>query len=246
MALLALPFIVCGQAWTPPKGELNLALTYHNLYVADHLNSDGSVFNDGQVFTHMMTLDLTYAFTDRLALKVGLPYVGARYDGPSPHARLLDPGPVPHTPCSPCGIDTGEYHSTFQDFNVDLRYNLVKKRSLVITPFFDATIPSHDYTYFAHSAVGRDLREFRLGVNVGRRLDPWLPKTFVQAQSAYRIMETVINYHRNGMYSEAELGYFVNRRLALLGMGTWSDTFGGYSYDPNIWNSISRIRDAIA
>ena len=244
--LLALPAICLAQAWTPPKGELNVALTYHNLFVGDHLNSDGSSFDDGQIFTHMMSLDVTYAFTDRLALKVGIPYVGARYDGPSPHARMLDPGPVPSTPCSPCGIDNGKYHSTFQDFNVDLRYNLIRKRSLVLTPLFDVIVPSHDYTYFAHSAVGRDLREFRLGLNVGKRLDPILPKTFIQAQGSYRIIETVINYHRNGMYDELQLGHFLNSRLALFGIGTWSDTFGGFSYDPNVWNSIANTRDAIA
>jgi hypothetical protein len=246
LILLAAPFLLSAQAWTPPKGELNLAITYHNLFVGSHLNSDGSGFDDGQIFTQIATMDLTYAFTDRLALKVGIPYVGARYDGPSPHARLLDAGPVPATPCSPCGIDNGKYHSTFQDFTVDLRYNLIRRRSLVITPMFDVIAPSHDYTYFAHSAVGRDLREFRLGVNVGRRLDPLLPRAFIQAQSAYRVTESVINYHRNGMYNELELGYFVNRRLALLGIGTWSDTFGGFSYDPNVWSSVANTRDAIA
>ena len=246
LLLLGATRSVSAQAWTPPKGELDIGLTYHNLFVNNHLNSDGSGYDDGQIFTHMMTLDITYAFTDRLVLRAGLPYVGVRYDGPSPHPRLLDSGPVPSTPCSPCGIDNGKYHSTFQDFNVDLRYNLVRKRSLVLTPMFQANVPSHDYTYFAHSAVGRDLREFRLGLNVGRRLDPLLPNFFVQAQGAYRIIETVINYHRNGMYSEAELGYFVNRRVSLLGMATWSDTFGGFSYDPAVWNSVASTRDAIA
>src|SRR6185369_1289861 len=57
---------------------------------------------------------------------------------------------------------------------------------------------------------------------------------------------TVIHYPRNGMYTEAELGHFVSRRLALLGMATWSDTFGGFSYDPKVWKSIPGIRDAIA
>jgi hypothetical protein len=70
--------------------------------------------------------------------------------------------------------DDGTYHSTFQDFTTDVRYNLTQRR-VVLTPFFRVVIPSNNYTYFAHSAAGRDLREIHIGTNLGRQLDPFLP-----------------------------------------------------------------------
>ncbi len=212
-SLFSLPLPVCSQAWTPAKGELDLALSYQNLYVKDHVLSDGTRFYDGRIYSRGMIMDMTYGFTDRLALKVALPYIASRYDGPTPHQLPLD---------------GGRYHSTFQDFNVDLRYRITKAR-FVVTPSVGVLVPSHQYEYFGHSAVGRDLREFRLGVNLGRRLDPIAPNAFVQAQYSYRFVEKVLDIPRKAGFAEVQLGYFVSRRLALIALGTWLDTYGGFT-----------------
>jgi hypothetical protein len=63
---------------------------------------------------------------------------------------------IPFTP-----IDDGKYHPTFQDFRFDVRYNVTKK-GVVLTPFVGSIVPSHDYAYFGHSAVGRDLKELQV------------------------------------------------------------------------------------
>jgi hypothetical protein len=203
-----------AQAWVPAKGEVDLANVYQNVYTANHLLAHGESVDNGHIYLQGMLMDATYGITDRLALKVALPVIGAKYEGPFPHK-------LP--------IDDGSYHGSFQDFSADLRYN-VARNPLVITPFFTAIVPSHHYQYFAHSAIGRDLREFRIGVNLGRRLDPLIRKGFMQARLSYNFVERVLDVYHDSMNVELEFGYFLTRRLALIGLGTGQNTFGGLNY----------------
>ncbi len=226
--LFCLPLPVCSQAWTPAKGQLDLALSYQHVYVKHHTFSDGTRFDDGQIEQHGMIMDVIYGLTDRLALKVALPYLVGRYDGPTPHQ-------LP--------IDGGRYHGAFQNFNVDLRYKLTNGR-FVVTPSFGVLVPSHSYEWYAHSAVGLNLREFRPGINLGWRLDPVVPNGFVQAQFTYRFVEDVINIPKNGSYSEVQLGYFVTPRLALIGLGTWLDSYGGFT--SKAWDTLDPTLDPVA
>ncbi|PYT25799.1 MAG: hypothetical protein DMG57_23805 [Acidobacteria bacterium] len=157
----------------------------------------------GHIHSDALTLEVDYSLTDRLALRMAVPYIVAKYSGPFPHQ-------LP--------IDDGSYRSTFQDFTIDVRYNL-SKRPVVLTPFFTTVIPSHSYEYFAHSAVGRDQREYHLGTNFGRRLDPVLPKAYLQARYSYVFVERVLGISPNRSDVEFTLGYFLTPRLSILGTG---------------------------
>jgi hypothetical protein len=144
-------------------------------------------------------------------VRFAVPYIAGRYYGAKPHQ-------LPE--------DDGTYHSTFQDFTADIRYNLTK-RHVVLTPFFRAVIPSNSYTYFAHSAAGRDQREYHLGANVGRRLDPFIPKAYVQAQYSYAFVERVLGIAPNRSNVEFQAGYFLTRRMSLLATGQGMYTHTG-------------------
>jgi hypothetical protein len=106
-----------------------------------------------------------------------------------------------------------------------------------LTPFFRAVIPSHGYQYFAHSAVGRDQREFHLGANFGRRLNPVIPKAFVQARYSYAFVERVLGIAPNRSDTEFQLGYFLTRRLSLLGTGQWMHTHSGLDLSYGVFQS---------
>jgi hypothetical protein len=119
---LLTPGPVFAQAWVPPKGDGTVAIVYQNQLVRDHLFSDGGRIDVGHITSNSVLLDFAYGITDRLALDVNIPYLASTYRGPSPH-----PGSV---------LDNGRIHGTFQDFRVDLRYN-VAKHAIVITPFVE-------------------------------------------------------------------------------------------------------------
>ncbi len=211
---LAVPFCLPAQAWLFPKGEGTVSFSYQNLYIRDHIFPKGEIVDVGHILSHGLIMNVDYSLTDSLALSIGLPYIAADYGGPRPHQ-------LP--------IDNGKYHPTFQDFRIDFRYNL-SKRPAVITPFFEVVIPSHDYEYFAHSAVGRRLREYHVGTNVGRRLNPILPNAYLQARYSYSFIERVLDISPNRSEAEVQLGYFLTKRLSVLGLGEWMHVHRGIDH----------------
>ncbi len=220
-AALVIPSAVSAQAWLFPKGEGTVSLSYQNLYVPDHVYENSDAHDIGHILSHALTLDVDYSFTDKLAVRVALPYIAARYYGPKPHQLPMD---------------DGTYHSTFQDFTTDVRYNLTKRR-IVLTPFFRVVIPSNSYTYFAHSAAGRDQREYHFGTNFGRQLDPLIPKAYMQAQYSYAFVERVLGIAPNRSNVEFQLGYFLTHRLSLLATGHGMYTHSGVELDFRLFHA---------
>ena len=220
-AFLAIPSAMPAQAWLSPKGEGTIAFSYQNQFVADHVFENGDAHDIGHILSHALTLDADYSITDNLAVRVALPFVEGKYYGPTPHQLPMD---------------NGTYHSTFQDFTTDIRYRLIKRRILV-TPFLRAVIPSNSYTYFAHSAAGRDQREYHLGTNFGRRLNPLLPKAYLQAQYSYAFVERVLGIAPNRSNLELQLGYFLTPRISLLGTGQGMYTHSGLDLNYTLFHA---------
>src|SRR5262245_25826089 len=220
-----------AQAWLFPKGGGTVTFGYQNIFVRYHVDGTGKKFDHGHVIENVMSIDTDYSVTDRLAIKVGIPYVAARYYGPLPHQL---------TPDTPPTIDYGKYHSTFQDFSFEARYNLTN-RSVVLTPFFRVSIPSHSYEYLGHSAVGKDRREYRVGANVGRRLDPILRNAYVQGRYAFGMSQPILDIAMKRSYTEVQLGYILSRRLTLLGVeqSLYSHTGEVHDFSPEAVAALS-------
>ena len=214
IAFLLVPSSLFAQAWLSPKGEGTVSLGYQHSYARYHVFSKGERVDSGHIQSHGLNLDVDYSLADRLALTIGLPYITGKYSGSIPHQ-------LP--------IDGGTYHGTFQDFRIDLRYN-ISNRPVVITPFFEAIIPSHNYEYFAHSAVGRDLHEYHVGANLGRRLDPVLSNAYFQVRHSYVFVERTLGVAPNRSDTEFQFGYFLTPRVSLLGLGSWHLTHSGIDY----------------
>jgi hypothetical protein len=168
-------------------------------------------------------LDVDYSLTDRLAVRFALPFIEGRYSGAQPH--LLVRG----RPETVVGMDDGRYHGGVQDFRVDVRYN-VRRAPLMVTPFFMAIIPSHSYPTLGHGAVGTDQREYRLGVNLGRQLNPWLPKAYVQGRYAFGMVQEVAHVAPKRSYAEFQFGYLLTRRLSLQASTVWNHSHNGIEF----------------
>src|SRR5262249_53719481 len=139
---------------------------------------------NSDIDTRSMLADITWGIRDRIALGISLPLVSSRF---------LTAGTAPH----PSSLDNGSFHTTVTDFRVDLRYNAVNHRNLVITPYASLVTPSHGYEYFAHAAPGRHVNELQLGVSVGTTVDQLLPGMFVQARYGYGIQEQFVDVSHN-------------------------------------------------
>jgi len=210
-ALLALPASAQAQAWLPPKGEASFSVGYEYILVKDHLFAGGERQDRGHIRENSLLPDVGYGITDKLAVRFGLPYMSAKYNGLRPHQ-------LPY--------DNGSYHGAFQDLRFEARY-MALNGPLVVTPFAAVVLPSHNYTYFAHSAVGRDLNEGSFGVNLARRLDPILPDAYVHGRYTFTLVEKVLHISHNRSNFDLELGYFLTPAISVRALGAWERGYGG-------------------
>jgi opacity protein-like surface antigen len=225
-----------GQAWLPPKGEAFISLGYGNVFVTKHYTymrvpgapaSDHTEVDLGHIRSQTVSADLGYAITDRFTVLFGLPFTEAKW------YRSCSTCGSPHTLLNGQTLDDGDYHGTFQDYHAEAVYQ-VARNPVALTAFVGAVIPSHDYQYFAHAAVGRDLHEYLLGLNFGGRLDRVVPGAYVQARYSYAFVEkvfveTVGDIHHDRSNAALELGYFVTPSLGARFLASGFYTHGGLS-----------------
>ena len=236
VAVFAAPIIVAlaasparAQAWVPARGEGSVSFLFGDMFTKYHYYTT-TPYDRGHVEGDSVLVDVSYGVTDKLAVSIGVPWVASRYSGQFPHpiaADLL----AGVTPARANPLDDGSYHSTFQDFRFDVRYNVTKK-GVVVTPFIGSIVPSHNYTYFAHSAVGRDLNELQMGILASKLLDSLVPGLFVQGSYSYGFVERVLDISHDRSKMSAELGYFVTPALRLLALGSGQLTHGGIDLPP--------------
>ena len=222
-SLILLPSCLLSQAWLSPQGQGTFSFFYQYGFDRYHFYSKGEALDKGHIFSHALLMDVDYSLSDRLAVRLTLPYIDDKYEGASPHVLVRG------QPATAVEVDNGSYHGGIQDFRFDVRYNL-SKRKLMLTPFFQAIIPSHGYPTLGHAAIGTDQREYRMGVNVGRRLDPWLPKAYVQGQYAFGFVQEVANVAPKRSYGELQLGYLFSRHLSVQGSTVWTHSYNGIEW----------------
>ena len=210
---LTLPAGVQAQAWVPAKGDGVASFTYQSLQARYHLNYLGQRVNPGQIRTHTTVMGFEYGITDRLALNADVAYVASRYKGERPESA----------------IDDGSFHPTLQDSHLDIRFNAIKK-PLVLTPFVAVTLPTHDYQTLGHSAVGRDLHDLSIGLNVGRELDPVLQNVYVHGRYSYAMLNHIEGLDLNRSNADWEVGWFATRFFSLRFLGAWQHTQGGLDF----------------
>jgi hypothetical protein len=223
----------------PEKGEGTISESFDYIAFGGHFRSDGSRTPEAASRSRSFLLDVEYGFTDKLAVTIGAPIVSARYADTNPSSAELrvlfdqavqsvDSGFYNHQ-----FLDDEQYHTTFQDLRFKLRYNLAS-RPFVLTPFVGLTIPSHDYAYVGESAPGRNLKEVQLGADLARRLNPFLRKAYVDAQFAFTIPESALNVRTKRMNVSMEMGYSLNHKIAVRGLGQWQHTLAGLHFPADL------------
>ena len=121
ISVLAAPVLLSAQAWLPPKGDGSVSLAVQTISFAGHFDSSGNRLQGaGRSRATNLLLGLSYSFTDRFTAELSLPYVITRYTGNPADLTFGSPLFVPAV------LDDGSSHSAFQDFHLDLHYNVLK------------------------------------------------------------------------------------------------------------------------
>lgn len=173
----------------------------------DGFESSVGLLPIGTVDTQSLNIEIDYYFTDRLSISVGIPFVSKRYQGSAPHDPLtLDP-PRPNVE----NVDTGSWNRDFQDFHLGLRYRL-RDGPFVVEPYAYLGVPSSDYPFFGHAAVGQGLLKFDVGSTLA--WFPGLSDAYYQLDLGYVFVEETLDTSINHWLINAQAGYFFSEKIS--------------------------------
>src|SRR5262245_13277311 len=211
---------VSAQAWVLPKGTGTISLVQQRLYNTGHRRIGGLLAKVGQSTNAALYVEGEYAFTDRLSVSAGIPYVFAKYT-----ARNLPPPPIPVLSWDACHC----WQSDWQDFGFTARYNLYNG-AFALTPSVSFGVPSHDYEFRGEAVVGRNLKEVQFSIDAGQRLDSISENLSVQVRYSYAIVERPIDIPNNRSSARWQAAYQLTRKLSTYSFVAWQHTHGGLSF----------------
>jgi len=212
---------VWAQAWAPPAGLGSVTVAVQTINNTGHTDTDGLFLQIGRSTNTRIDIEADYALTDRLSVSAGLPFVLARYTDPLPYGP-----PIPF----PARDDCRCWQSAWQDFGFTARYNVING-AFALTPSVTVGVPSHDYEYRGEAVVGQRLKEMRITVDAGQRLDAISPRLSVEGSYSYALVERVLDDVPNNRSNvKVEGGFLITRRLAARGLLLWQHVHGGLRF----------------
>jgi hypothetical protein len=212
-----------AQVWVPPRGEGSVSFTYQRINNTGHRRTNGVLVARGVSLDMSVYLEAEYAFTSRFSVAAGLPYVFAKYTDPNP-----PPLPIPALPEDQCRC----WQSGWQDFGFTARYNLVGGASgnFALTPSVSLGVPSNNYNFRGEAALGRNLREARIGIGAGRRFGVMSSSLSVQGGYSYAFVEEVMGISTNRSNGRMGADYLIMGKLVVRGQAFWQRTHGGLRF----------------
>jgi hypothetical protein len=200
-----------AQAWLSAAGSGDVSLSYVDTWTTKHYLTRGETVDVGHIRTFTYGVGGDYSPTDKLQFTAYLPLVESGYHGASPH---------------PTEVDNGAYHATITDLRTEMHYQLALN-PIAIAPYVAFVLPLHNYETLGHAAPGRGLDETWVGVAVGKSLDQWISRTYVDARFTYAFVQAVQHISHDKENIEAELGHFFTPYLSVQGFWHWQETLSG-------------------
>ncbi len=214
-------FDASAQAWVPGAGIGSVTLSYQRIANTGHRLSDGLLRQGGQSINMGLYLEADYAVTNRFSLAAGLPYVFGKF-------TALNPPPPPFTYYARDRCHC--WQSGWQDWGFTARYNVVNaaRGAFSLTPSLSVGVPSHNYEVQGETALGKRLKEVRIAIDAGQRLEKISRNLSVQGRYSYAFVERVLGIPINRSNAGVEGTYLLLKgRLAARGIASWQRTHGG-------------------
>ena len=114
----------------------------------------------------------------------------------------------------------------FTDLRIELHYQALEK-PFALAPFIAVVIPTHPYPTLGHAAEGRHLDEQWIGFYLGKSLDEWLPRTYLQLRYNFAFVQKELGVTHNRSNLDLEFGYFLTPKWSIRGLASWQRTHGG-------------------
>lgn len=198
-ALVSLTITAPAAGAAPGEHRGHFSMDYQYIHI-DGFEATTGKLDIGTTDTHSLYFDVAYAITDRWTVSVGIPLVRKRYQGPVPH----DPDAIV-PPQDQELIDDGDYHTDFQDFHFGASYLAWETPTWSVAPFVGYGVPSNDYPFFGHAAVGQNLWRFDLGAHIAYH--PALSYFFATLSPSYVWVEETQGVNIDHWLINGEVGY---------------------------------------
>lgn len=205
--LLSLTCLVSSTALAE-TGDGSLRLEYQYIRTGAFDSSVGEI-DIGHTDAHVIMLSGSYSFSDRITAYASLPWIRKRHKGALPHDATVDF--QNYEPPDLSVVDDGTYHSDWQDLFIGVQY-LARSERLTLSPFISYGLPTNDYPFYGHAAVGRNL--WHVPVGVAWSFEPYFDKWYLDGSVAYVFTEKTLGVDVSHWLADISFGYYVTDRFA--------------------------------
>ena len=189
-------------------GDAAIGLEYQYIRTGSFATSFGDL-DVGNTDANVFMLSGAYSFTDKLTVYGSLPWIRKRHEGALPHNPLVDFQNF--EPPDLRLIDDGSYHSGWQDIYVGMQY-LARDERLTLSPFISYGLPTTNYPFYGHAAIGRNL--WHVPVGVAWSFTPYFDDWFLEGDVAYVFTEKTLDHNVSHWLINLEAGYYLTRYFA--------------------------------
>ena len=202
------------------QGHGSISVGYDTSLVNGFRVTDSITAPIGTVRLRSLDLGIDYSFADKWFLHASVPFASNKFSGPGAHCPTATPPAcqnAPHlNPPHPESqfLDDGQYHGAWQDWSLGVSY-LASVGDYMLIPSFTASIPTHDYTFFANAAVGQDIWRVEPAVELQHQFD--FSNLYYRVRYGYVYTESTLNTRVSHHRLDLELGYFINEAFSLRG-----------------------------
>ena len=196
----SLAFVASANA---AKGDGSLRIEYQFLKTGAFDSSIGDI-DIGSTDGHALMFSGQYALTDRWTVTASLPYIRKRHRGALPHDPVAD-----FTNFQPQDlrlIDDGDYHGGWQDLYVGASY-LAIDGPITVQPFVAVGVPTTDYPFYGHAAIGRNL--WHVPVGAAFAWQPLFSDFHFSGDVAYVFTEKTLGVDISHWLIHAEASYYL-------------------------------------
>jgi hypothetical protein len=191
------------------KGDGSFRLEYQFVETGDFESSIGSL-DIGETHAHVFMFSGTYQVSDRWTLAASLPWIKKRHQGALPHNPALELTAYPQADQSL--IDDGNYHSDWEDFYVSATFSAHQGDRWSVSPFISIGVPTNDYPFYAHAAVGRNI--WHVPVGTAFRFEPYFSDFTFSGDIAYVFTEKSLGVNIDHWLVNMDLAYYVTPAFA--------------------------------
>ncbi len=191
------------------KGDGSLRLEYQFVRTGDFDSSIGNL-DIGETRSHVFMFSGTYELTDRFTLSASLPWIKKRHRGAFPHNPTLDLTAYPQA--DQTLVDDDNYHSNWQDLYVAASYTAFESKRWSVSPFVSIGMPTNDYPFYAHAAVGRNIWHVPIGAAFSFK--PYFSDFFFSGDVAYVFTKQSLGVNTNHWLIDLDLAYYATPSFA--------------------------------